>query len=152
MFCSLERTYFFLLKADWFDLITDWAESSRGYSFGLRHSSARIWTKGLSVYQRFPASTPLSSQQLNYCGPSTIKLLRTLFYQRVFAYLFILLFHALFGKHLERKTCIWGLSNLSKGQIFLSLVPQDPQSPAGPHLHSPLTRQSLNLQPYSVLR
>ena len=108
------------------------------------------------MYQRFPASTPLSSQQLNYCIPSTIKLLRTLFYQSLLAYLFILLFHALFGKRLERKKLVHlrTLKFVKGTNIFVSLGPQDPQSPAGP-LTSP--QSSDKTKPefatlYSVLR
>lgn len=81
MFCSSGKDILFPVKAkaDWFDLITDWAESSTGCSFGqveftfgllvfLRHSSARIWTKGLVCVPKIPClhSSQLSAVKLLY--------------------------------------------------------------------------------------
>lgn len=167
MFCSSGKDTLFPVKAkaDWFDLITDWAESSTGCSFGqvqstfgllvfLRHSSAGIWTKGLVCVPKIPC---LHSPQL-----TAVKLLYSQHHKIaenfVLSETYCLPFHTPVSCIIwkiswkKKNLCIWGLSNLSKGQIFLSLqfhkIPKVLLAPSP--LHSPLIRQSLNLQPFTL--
>lgn len=68
----------------------------------------------------------------SYHIPSTMKLLRTLVCQRLSAYLFSLLFHAvsIFAKCLEgKKNCVFEDSKVSN---FVFPALQDPKSSAGP--------------------
>ena len=168
MFCSSGKDTLFPVKAkaDWFDLITDWAESSTGCSFGqvqsnfgllvfLRHSSARIWTKGLVCVPKIPClhSPQLPAVKLLYSQHH--KIAENFIRDFLLTFSYSCFMHYLENILKEKKLVYLRTLKFVKGtNIFVSPFPQDPQSPAGP-LTSP--QSSDKTKPefttfYSVLR
>ena len=128
-------------------------QSTFGLLMFLRHSSARIWSKGLVGVPKIPCphSPQLSAVKLLYS--QNHKIAENFFKLLTFSYSCFM--HYLENVLKEKKLVHLRTLKFVKGtNTFVSSVPQDPQSPAGP-LTSP--QSSDKTKPkfatfYSVLR